>query len=159
MRRWLLLLALVVAIVALAGWLLSATRPLYARADWRTYEEGGGSGRGRVVFLVGGCESCHATPGQDDSIKARRRLRIEDAVRLVLPAEYFPRSRGTESGRWKVVDLANALLAGVSPEDAHIYPALPYTSYSHMKLDDVRDLMAYLRTLQPVKGRGPAIRN
>ncbi len=56
-------------------------------------------------------------------------------------------------GRWTVADLANALLTGVSPEGAHYYPVFPYPSFAHMKLDDVRDLAAYLRTLPPVSGR------
>ena len=53
-------------------------------------------------------------------------------------------------GRWRTADLANALLSGVSREGSHYYPGLPYTSYTHMTLADVRDLMAYLRTLPKV---------
>jgi mono/diheme cytochrome c family protein len=58
-------------------------------------------------------------------------------------------------GAWRTVDLANALMSGVSPDRRHYYPALPYTSYVHMRVEDVRDLMAYLRTLAPVRGRPP----
>jgi mono/diheme cytochrome c family protein len=58
-------------------------------------------------------------------------------------------------GSWRTVDLANALLSGVSPQGEHYYPGLPYTSYAHMRLSDIRDLMAYLRTLPPVSGRPP----
>jgi len=59
-------------------------------------------------------------------------------------------------GRWSARDLANALLSGVSPSGMHYYPAFPFTSFTHMRLDDVRDLLAYLRTLPPVSGRTPA---
>ena len=154
MRRWLLPLAFIVIVVALAGWLLSAPRPLSARADWRAYEEGGDAGRGRIVFLISGCESCHATPGQDDPLKLGGGYELKTPFGSFFPPNISPDPEDG-IGSWKVVDLANALLAGVSPEDAHLYPALPYTSYSHMTLGDVRDLMAYLRTLQPVKGRAP----
>jgi mono/diheme cytochrome c family protein len=58
-------------------------------------------------------------------------------------------------GGWRTADLANALLSGVSPQREHYYPALPYTSYTHMSLEDVRDLMTYLRTLPQVTGRPP----
>jgi mono/diheme cytochrome c family protein len=58
-------------------------------------------------------------------------------------------------GRWRTIDLANALLSGVSPDGRHYYPALPYTSYVRMSVDDVKDLMAYLRTLTPVSGKTP----
>ena len=59
------------------------------------------------------------------------------------------------TGRWRTIDLANALMTGVSPEGRHYYPALPYTSYGHMRMEDVRDLMAYLRTLPPVQNTPP----
>jgi mono/diheme cytochrome c family protein len=154
MRRWLLLLALVAVIVALAGWFMSAPRPPYARADWRAYEDSGDPGRGRNVFLVAGCESCHKTPGQDDPLKLGGGYELKTPFGSFFPPNISPDSEDG-IGRWKVVDLANALLAGVSPEETHLYPALPYTSYSHMTLNDVRDLMAYLRTLQPIKGRAP----
>jgi hypothetical protein len=49
-------------------------------------------------------------------------------------------------GLWKVSDLANALLSGVSPNGAHYYPSFPCPSYAKMTVADVRDLMAYLRT-------------
>jgi hypothetical protein len=58
-------------------------------------------------------------------------------------------------GRWRTIDLANALMSGVSPGGRHYYPALPYTTYAHMRVEDVRDLMAYLRTLPPVQRRTP----
>jgi mono/diheme cytochrome c family protein len=58
-------------------------------------------------------------------------------------------------GKWRAADLANALLAGVSPRGQHYYPAFPYTSFAHIERADVRDLMAYLRTLQPVHHRAP----
>lgn len=58
-------------------------------------------------------------------------------------------------GAWRTGDLANALMSGVSPDRRHYYPALLYTSYVHMRPEDVRDLMAYLRTLIPVRGKPP----
>jgi mono/diheme cytochrome c family protein len=42
---------------------------------------------------------------------------------------------------------------GTSPDGRHYFPAFPYASYRHMKLEDVRDLFAYLRTLPPVQGK------
>ena len=61
-------------------------------------------------------------------------------------------------GTWRAADLANALLAGVSPLGQHYYPVFPYTSFAHMERSDVRDLMAYLRTLPPVRGQAATAR-
>jgi mono/diheme cytochrome c family protein len=47
------------------------------------------------------------------------------------------------------------MLDGISPNGEHYYPAFPYTSFTHMRPEDVRDLMAYLRTLPPVARRPP----
>jgi len=35
----------------------------------------------------------------------------------------------------------------------HYFPAFPYASYQHAKVEDVRDLFAYLKTLTPVPGK------
>jgi mono/diheme cytochrome c family protein len=64
-------------------------------------------------------------------------------------------SKADGIGAWKTADLANAMLRGVSPDGAHYYPAFPYTTYAHAKLEDVRDLMAYMRTLAAVDGKVP----
>ncbi|MBA4036993.1 MAG: alkylated DNA repair protein, partial [Bradyrhizobium sp.] len=36
---------------------------------------------------------------------------------------------------------------------AHYFPAFPYAAYQHAKVEDVRDLFAYLKTLAPVAGK------
>src|SRR5476651_1340926 len=41
----------------------------------------------------------------------------------------------------------------VCSSDLHYFPAFPYPSYQHAKVDDVRDLFAYLKTLAAVSGK------
>lgn len=93
-------------------------------------------------------------PGQTD------RLRLGGGLALASPFGTFRAPNISPDptdgiGRWRVIDLANTLMSGVSPAGQHYYPALPYATYAHMRVEDVRDLMAYLRTLQPVGGRPP----
>lgn len=45
------------------------------------------------------------------------------------------------------------MVKGTSPAGEHFYPAFPYTSYQRTRLDDVRDLFAYLKTLPAVHGK------
>jgi mono/diheme cytochrome c family protein len=52
-------------------------------------------------------------------------------------------------GGWSVLDLANAMQRGVSPEGEHYYPAFPYTSYIRATPQDVADLHTYMLTLPP----------
>ena len=56
-------------------------------------------------------------------------------------------------GGWSEVQFVTAMTKGVSPSGEHLFPAFPYTSYRNMRLDDLRDLFAFLKTLPPVAGR------
>jgi mono/diheme cytochrome c family protein len=149
------ILALAAAFAAGAAWLLSAPRPLYSVENWQAFEAGGDAEAGRIVFNVGGCESCHATPGQPDPLQLGGGLELKTPFGSFYPPNISP-DPNDGIGAWKVVDLANALMSGVSPQGRHYYPALPYTSYQRMSLTDVRNLMAFLRTLPAVQGRPPA---
>ncbi|MBR0826089.1 cytochrome c [Bradyrhizobium manausense] len=107
---------------------------------------------GQEVFNAGGCASCHAVPNQGD------RLRLGGGLPIKSPfgTFYAPNisSDTTDGiGRWSEADFVNAVMNGVSPQGAHYFPAFPYTSYRRARIDDVRDLFAYLKTLPAVSGR------
>ena len=151
--RWGAIL-LVVLLVAGAGgaWVLSAPRPAYPDRQAPELEGGGDPERGRVVFAAGDCSSCHASPGQPDRLRLGGGMALDTTRGVFRPPNISPDPQDG-IGRWSATDLANALLTGVSPSGQHYYPSLPYTSYARMAREDVRDLMAYLRTLPPVSGR------
>jgi mono/diheme cytochrome c family protein len=56
-------------------------------------------------------------------------------------------------GRWSEADFVSAVTNGTSPARTHYFPAFPYTSYRHAKIEDIRDLFAWLKTLPPVPGK------
>jgi mono/diheme cytochrome c family protein len=137
----------------LAAWLISGPRGL-APDQMAAVEAAGDAERGRLVFYAGGCASCHAKPGQEDRLKLAGGLELASPFGTFVAPNISP-DRDDGIGRWSNADLANALLAGVSPQGAHYFPAFPYTSYTKMEVADVRDLMAFLRTLEPVAGKAP----
>ena len=149
-----LLIAAAGAAIVGAGvfWWLTEPRPAFSRAQWEAYEQGGDAARGRIVFEAGGCSSCHATPGQSDRLKLGGGLQLGSPFGNFTVPNISPHPEDG-IGRWKVVDLANAMLTGVSPSFSHYYPAFPYTSFQRVRIDDIRDLMAFLRTLTPVAGK------
>jgi mono/diheme cytochrome c family protein len=152
-RILLLVAAFLVLCAGGVGWMVTAPRPAFAEADAPRFENGDAA-RGRLVFNAGQCSSCHASPGQPD------RLRLGGGLALGSPyGTFYPPNISPDPedgiGRWRGIDLANALMAGVSPGGQHYYPGFPYTSYAHMRPEDVRDLWAYLRSLEPVSGRAP----
>ncbi|RAI37958.1 alkylated DNA repair protein [Rhodoplanes roseus] len=114
----------------------------------------GDAERGALIFAAGDCASCHASPGQSDRHRLGGGLALPSPYGTFRVPNISPHPQDGIGG-WRTVDLANALLAGVSPDGRHYYPVFPYTSYARMRLDDVRDLIAYLRTLPPVEGRAP----
>ncbi|PZM08930.1 c-type cytochrome [Rhizobium tubonense] len=134
-------------------WYLTTPRPLFTRDDPAFATEGDPT-HGREVFLAGDCASCHASPGQSDRLLLGGGLALSSPFGTFRPPNISP-DPTDGIGTWSVADLANALVAGVSPRGEHYYPAFPYTSYTGMSLSDVRDLYSYLKTLTPVSGRAP----
>ena len=153
MRQWVTLGLLPCLAIAVAGWILSAPRPVVAAVS-PDLEQGGDATRGKLFFNAGGCASCHATPGQDDILKLGGGLELKSPFgSFIAPNISSHKTDGI--GGWKVADLVNAMQAGVSPSGEHYYTAFPYTTYANAGVEDLRDLMAYLRTLPPVAGKAP----
>jgi mono/diheme cytochrome c family protein len=101
---------------------------------------------GETMFNAGGCASCHATTGQDDPHRLGGGLSLVTQFGTFKVPNISP-DPGHGIGRWSEADFVNAVLRGVDRRGKHLYPAFPYTSYAHMKLDDVRDLYAFMKTL------------
>ena len=137
------------ALVAGALWILSAPETLPDNAE---LARNGDTEKGRDVFYAGGCASCHAAPKAEGDTKL-----------LLKGGREFPSAFGTfyapnispdpefGIGNWSSLDLANAMVKGVSPDGKHYYPAFPYTSYARVALADIVDLRAFLNTLPPSK--------
>ena len=142
-------------VTVILAWFVSAPSPAIPESRAADLERPGDAGRGRLVFHAAGCASCHATPGQQDRLRLGGGLALASLFGTFHPPNISP-DPDYGIGRRRTIDLANALMRGVSPLGQHYYPALPYVDYAHMTVEDVRDLMAYLRTLQPVKDKPPA---
>ncbi|MDU6495237.1 cytochrome c, partial [Bradyrhizobium sp.] len=106
---------------------------------------------GQEIFNIGGCASCHAVPNQQDRLKLGGGLPLASPFGTFYAPNISPDPKDG-IGRWSEADFVNAVLKGVSPGGSHYYPAFPYTSYAGAKVDDVRDLFAYMKTLPPVAG-------
>jgi mono/diheme cytochrome c family protein len=107
---------------------------------------------GRTMFFAGGCTSCHATPNQTDPTRLGGGLGLKTPFGTFYVPNVSP--DGSDGiGAWTEAQFATALLKGVSPAGEHFYPAFPYASYQRMRMDDVRDLFAFIKTLPTVQGR------
>ena len=147
-----LLIWCLAAMACLGGWLLTTPKPVFGPNDIGSSP--GDPQLGRLVFLAASCGSCHATPGQPDSLVLGGGLALSSSFGVFRPPNISP-DIADGIGSWTVEDFANALVAGISPDGRHYYPAFPYTSYTGMKIEDIKNLYAYLRTLPPVSGKAP----
>jgi len=107
---------------------------------------------GLTTFNAGGCSSCHAVPGQPDRTRLGGGLAIPSPFGTFYAPNISP-DPADGIGRWSEVDFVRAVTQGVSPAGVHYFPAFPYTSYTHAKIEDIRNLFAYLKTLSPVPGK------
>src|SRR6202167_5239173 len=107
---------------------------------------------GETIFNAGGCSSCHAVPGQPDRLKLGGGLAVPSPFGTFYVPNISP-DMADGIGRWTEANFVTAVLKGTSPAGTHYFPAFPYTSYQHARLEDIRDLFAYLKTLAPVAGK------
>ncbi len=146
MRRGPAALLVLALVGAGAAWWLTAPDPLPDRAL-----EGvaGDAERGRLVFAAAGCASCHRPEGAEASeapVLAGGRGFASGFGTFYAP-NISPSPQGI--GDWTDAEVVQAVMRGVSPEGAHYYPAFPYTAYNKAEVQDVADLVAFLRTLPP----------
>ena len=147
-------LVIAAAVAALAGgaafWILTIPQ---TRA---TTLQAGDAARGQTMFWAGGCGSCHAP----ERAKGDEKLLLGGGHRLETPFGTFVAPNISPHpedgiGSWSDADFLNAMKAGVSPDGRHYYPAFPYASYARMTDQDVADLWAFMKTLEPVEGVAP----
>ena len=149
MLRKLAIIAIVLAVAALtAFWFLtkpavvdaSALGPHTPNAD-----------NGRTLFYAGGCTSCHAVSKEEPT-------RLGGGLGLKSPfgTFYVPNISSDPKdgiGSWTEAQFVTAMLKGTSPAREHYFPSFPYTSYQRIRIEDLRDLFAHLKTLPAVQGK------
>jgi len=145
MRKLVWGVAALAVIGVAAGWILTAPSLRHSEAVAGLT---GDAIQGETVFWATGCASCHMVPGA-----------AGDAQLVLAGGMAFPTAFGTFHapnistdatygiGGWTPMELAGAVMDGVSPLGTHYYPALPYNAYNKMAPQDMADLAAYLSGL------------
>ena len=59
-------------------------------------------------------------------------------------------------GSWTDGEVYRVITSGVTKSGRALFPLMPYKSYSRMDPDDVKAIVAYLRTLDPIEYQAPA---
>jgi mono/diheme cytochrome c family protein len=105
---------------------------------------------GATLFHIGGCASCHATDYKADPLSLGGGHALKTGFGTFIAPNISPDPK-TGIGAWSEAEFATAMIKGVGRHGEHLYPAFPYTSYQRMKIGDVRDMFAYMRTLPAVE--------
>jgi mono/diheme cytochrome c family protein len=110
--------------------------------------------RGQYIFaLAGGC-ACHTVPNETAHAGGR-------AFPFPFGTVYstnITQDKETGLGNWTDQQIHDAMVKGVRADDSRIIPVMPYEDYSGMAQADLKALIAYLRTLEPVKKPTPPLK-
>jgi cytochrome c553 len=160
-----ILAALVVLVVGALGWLAlrsPASRPASTETVVRTPER---LARGKyLVEHLSECMSCHSDHDYDKfgaPVKAGSAgaggfpFDQKLGVPGVVCAQNLTPDEETGKGRWSDGDLMRAIREGVSRDGHALFPMMQYRYFRSMSDEDVRSVVAYLRTLPPVRNAIP----
>lgn len=115
--------------------------------------------RGRYLAITMGCNDCH-TPGTlYGSPDFKRELSGSEVGWRGPWGTSFARNLTpdpeTGLGHWTADEIANALRSGVRKDGTVLLPPMPWPNTAQMSEPDLRALVAYLRSLPPVKHAVP----
>jgi mono/diheme cytochrome c family protein len=127
--------------------ILGASSPFTARAD----DKADLVARGHYLAQAADCTACHTAPGGQSFAGGR-------AFELPFGTVYSPNitpDAKTGIGGYGDDDWVRVLREGVTRDGTHLYPAMPYASYSRMTRADALAIKAYLDSLASIVATTP----
>ncbi|MBI2358675.1 MAG: c-type cytochrome [Deltaproteobacteria bacterium] len=111
--------------------------------------------RGRYIFAVAGGCACHTIPDGTPHVGGR-------AFPIPFGTVYatnITSDKETGLGSWSDKEILNAMTKGVRPNGEKLLPVMPYEAYSGMAEEDLKAVIAYLRTLKPARKETPRLKS
>ena len=108
--------------------------------------------RGKYLVTAADCAACHTAPGGKAFAGG---LPITTPLGTIYSTNITP-SADFGIGRYTEQEFAQAIRRGIRRDGAHLYPAMPYTSYVKLTDDDADALYLYfMRAVEPVDAHAP----
>lgn len=147
-------IAILLALIALAAYLVWAHRPALPPLAQRPNFAPGQIARGAELAQLGDCQGCH-------TVTPRAPFAGGAAIRTPLGRLYgsnITPDPDTGIGRWSLAAFARAVRKGVSRDGQHLYPGMPYEHFVSLTDQDVAALYAFMMTRKPIHAIAPANR-
>src|SRR4029077_5547136 len=109
------------------GSALAGSAAAQSRQDFSLIE------RGRYLAQTGDCVACHTAPGGKPFAGG---LALETPFGTILTPNITP-DRDTGIGAWTDDEFVASMHDGIGRGGYHLYPAMPYPSYTKVSRDDV----------------------
>jgi len=110
--------------------------------------------RGKYIFgATGGC-GCHTEPGKPPKPPNSGGRKYEGPFGTVYSTNITPDLK-TGLGNWTDEQIITAIRLGRRPNGERLIPVHPYTVFNGMAAEDLRVLVAFLRTIPPVNRSTP----
>jgi len=107
-----------------------------------------------ILSLAGGC-ACHTVP-KETPYRGGRAFPIPFGT---VYSTNITQDKETGLGNWTDQQIRDAMVKGIRPDGSRILPVMPYEGYSGMAQEDLKALIAYLRTLKPIKKATPPLKS
>ena len=110
--------------------------------------------KGQYIFAVAGGCACH-TPPKGTQHAGGRAFPIPTGT---VYSTNITQDKETGLGNWTDQQIHDAMVKGVRRDGGRILPVMPFEKYSGMAQEDLKALIAYLRTLKAVRKATPELK-
>lgn len=145
-KKWALGICVLAAGAAAVVWSLNRRDEVDVRISVALAPSDSLIARGAYLALAGNCMGCHTARGGKQYAGG---LGIATPFGTVFSSNLTP-DANTGIGSWSPAHFWRALHNGRSKSGRLLYPAFPYTSYTHVTREDSDAMFAYLRSLPAV---------
>jgi mono/diheme cytochrome c family protein len=145
-----------IALVGIALFVMANVSEVTPQAQAQTAVQRGG-------YLVNGiltCGNCHTPRGPGGVFAMDRQLsggpQQWDTPAFKVRGSNITSDRDTGIGGWSDDAIKRSMVEGIRPDGAQLAPVMPYAFYKVFTAQDLDAIVAYIRSVAPVKNKVPA---
>lgn len=145
------------SLFATAGLTLALAAALAAPAQAGSDPQSDPVAHGKYLATIAGCGGCHTplkadgTPDETRPYAGGQEFDLGPLGKI--QSSNLTSDKDTGLGGWTDDQIALAIQTGVTPQGHHLFPIMPYTYFHNLAASDVKDIVAFLRTLPAVSNK------